>query len=101
MRKKRPLSSTVESAGEVADGEIITVPLGSAAFCSAAVVAPEHMAPTMADTPSEVMRRSAAVVAAPASMQVESPRTAVTVLPSRKSPESETSAMASSAPEAM
>ena len=37
VRKKRPLSSMVDRAGEVADGEIITMPLGLATFSSIAM----------------------------------------------------------------
>ena len=78
MRKNRPLSSAVDSAGEVADGEIITTPFGTATLARIAPVTPEQSAPTMPLTPSEVIRRSATAVAAPASMQVESPRIGVT-----------------------
>ena len=101
MRKNRPLSSTVDSAGEVAEGEIMTMPLGTATLVSIAVVAPEHMAPTMPSTPSEVIRRSATATAAEASMQVESPRTEVTALPPKSRPLAVTSAIAISAPAAI
>ena len=36
VRKNRPLSSTVERPGEVAEGEIITIPFGIASFRMAA-----------------------------------------------------------------
>ena len=101
VRKNRPLSSSVESAGEVADGEIITTPFGMATFCSMAVVTPEQSPPTMAFTRSAVMRRSAAALAAAASMQVVSPRTGVTAAPPSRALLSLTSLMASSAPAAM
>ena len=52
-------------------------------------------------TPSDVISRSAAAVAAAASTQVESARTGTTVRPPRTRPDSLTSAMASSAPAAM
>ena len=48
VRKNRPLSSMVESAGDVADGEIITIPFAVATFCKTAVVTPEQSAPTIA-----------------------------------------------------
>ena len=87
-----------DSAGEVAEGEIITTPFGMPTFCRTAVVAPEHMAPMMPFTPSEVTRVSAAAVAAAGSMQVLSLRTGVTVSPSSSMPLSETSFIAISAP---
>ena len=97
VRKNRPSSSAVESAGEVAEGETMTTPLGRATFCRMAPVTPEQSAPMMAFTPSEVTRRSAAEVAAAASTQVESPRTDSTATPSSSLPESVTSFMAISA----
>ncbi len=42
MRKNRPSSSAVDSAGEVADGEIMTMPFGRATFCRTAPVTPEQ-----------------------------------------------------------
>jgi hypothetical protein len=89
------------SAGDVADGEIITIPLGTRTLFNTAVVAPEQVAPLMAETPSEVTSRSAAAVAAAASIQVLSARTDTTDLPPRKMPLSETSLIASSPPLAM
>jgi hypothetical protein len=68
-------SSKVDSAGDVADGEIIATPLAMATFCRVAMVTPEQSAPMMPLTPSDVIRRSAVAVAAAASTQVESPRT--------------------------
>ena len=79
----------------------MTTPLGSATFARIAPVTPEQSAPMIAFTPSAVIRRSAAAVAAPASMQVESARTGVTFAPPRRAPDSLTSAMASSAPAPM
>ena len=101
MRKNRPSSSAVDSAGEVAEGDTITMPLARATFCKIAPVTPEQSAPMMAFTLSAVTRRSAAAVAAAASMQVESARTEVTVAPPSNLPESVTSFMASSAPSPM
>ena len=101
VRKNRPLSSMVDRAGEVAEGEIMTIPLGMATLVRAAVVTPEQSPPTTPATPSEVMRRSMAAVAAAASTQVVSARIAVTVVPSSSLPEALTSAIAASAPGAM
>ncbi len=86
VRKNRSLSSTVDRAGEVAEGEIIGMPFGTATFASTAEVTPEQSAPTIATTPSAETRRSAAAVAAAESMQVESARTASSLRPSRKLP---------------
>ena len=101
VRKNRPLSSAVERPGLVAEGEIITIPFGTATLARIAPVAPEHIAPTMPATPSEVTTRSPTAVAAAASMQVESPRTGSTVVPSRSRPLSDTSDIAISAPAAI
>jgi hypothetical protein len=101
VRKKRPLSSTVDSAGEVAEGDTMTMPFGTATLVRIEVVTPEQSAPTMPSTPSEVIRRSAAALAAALSMQVESARIEVTDMPSISAPLSVTSAIASSAPSAM
>ena len=92
------MSSTVERAGEVADGEIITTPFASATFCKTAVVTPEQSAPIMALTPSAVISRSAVAVAAAASTQVESPRTEIIFEPPIKAPLSLASFIANSAP---
>ena len=103
MRKKRPLSSLSlwDRPGEVADGEIMTTPLASATLFRIAPVTPEQSAPMMPFTPSAVIRRSAAAVAAPASIQVESARTDSTVAPPSRAPLSLTSDIASSAPAAI
>ncbi len=101
MRKNRPLSSAVDSAGEVAEGEIITMPFGTATLASTAPVTPEQSAPMIATTPSLVIRRSAAAVAAAASTQVLSARTGTSVLPSSHLPLSLISVIASSALSAM
>jgi hypothetical protein len=77
VRKNRSPSSTVDSAGEVAEGEIMTMPFGTATLVRIEVVTPEQSAPTMPSTPSDVIRRSAAAFAAALSMQVLSARTAV------------------------
>ena len=68
------MSSIVVSAGDVADGDIIDTPLGTATLLAIAVVTPEQSAPKIATTSSEVIKRSAAAVAASASIQVESAR---------------------------
>ena len=101
VRKKYPRSSIVLSAGVDAEGETRVTPLGTATLLATAMVTPEQSAPMIAATPSEVIRRSAAAVAAAVSMQVESPRTETTFLPPRNLPDREASDMASSAPEAM
>jgi len=81
VRKKYPLSAIVDSAGEVADGEIIVTPLGTATLLAIAVVTPEQSAPMIPATLSEVISLSAAVVAAAASMHVESARTTLIFCP--------------------
>ena len=101
MRKKVPLSSMSVSAGEVADGEIMVTPFGMVTLLATAVVTPEQSAPMMATTPSVLSRRSAAALAAAASMQVESARTPTSVSPFRNWPLSLTSFSASSALSAM
>ena len=86
------------SAGEVADGETMTTPFGIATLLAMAVVTPEQSAPMIAATfcaGDEVA--CAAVVAAAASMQVESARTGLRVMPPGSLPESEASLKASSA----
>ena len=101
VRKNRPLSLTSDSAGEVADGEIITTPFGSATFLSTAPVTPEQSAPMIATTLSCVTRRSAAEVATDELTQVELARSVLTVSPFRNLPESLTSCAAASAPAAI
>ena len=91
----------VERAGDVAEGEIITIPFGRATLVNAAVVTPEQSPPTTPATLSEVIRRSIAEVAAAESTQVVSALTAVTFVPSSNLPDSETSAIAASAAGAM
>ena len=99
--KNEEKSKLVSAADEVADGEIITMPFAMATFCRTAMVTPEQSAPTMALMPSEVIMRSAPAVAAAASVQVESARTAVTLEPFMKAPESVTSFIAISAASAI
>ena len=70
------MSLNVESAGEVAEGDTITTPAGTATLFATAVVTPEQSAPTMAATFCGFTSCCAAVVAAAASMQVESARRA-------------------------
>src|SRR6056297_1693648 len=79
----------------------MTMPLARTTLLSTAVVAPEQVAPLMPWTPSDVIRRSAAAVAAAASMQVLSPRTVTTSRPPRKMPLSDTSLIAISPPSAI
>ncbi len=86
-------------AGEVAEGETITTPFGTATELAMAMVTPEQSAPMIAATFSAVTRRSAAAVAAAASMQVESARTAL--IGPASTPASLTSAKANSALSAM
>jgi hypothetical protein len=99
VRKNRPSSGSVVSAGEVAEGEIITMPFGMATLVSIARVTPEQSPPMMPLTPSAVIARSAAAVAAAASVQVSSPRTGMKLWADL--PEAFTSAIASSAAAAM
>src|SRR6476469_6236025 len=87
----------VESAGEVAEGETITTPAGIAALLAMAVVTPEQSAPTMAATFWALTSCCAAVVAAAASMQVESARVGVRVMPPGSLPAAEASFNANSA----
>ena len=98
VRKNKPSSSAVDRPGDVADGEIITTPFARATFAKIAPVTPEQSAPMMASTLSAVTRRSAADVAAPASMHVLSARTEITFAASSNMPEAVTSAIAISAP---
>ena len=74
------------------------MPFGIATLVKVAVVTPEQSPPTIPETLSDVIKRSAAAVAAPASTQVVSARIAVTVEPFINEPEADTSAMAASAP---
>jgi hypothetical protein len=90
------LSSNVVKPGDVADGEIITTPLGTATFDAIAPVTPEQSAPIIAATPPDI-RPSAADVAAAESTHVESALTGVIVSPPKSEPESEASLKASSA----
>ena len=101
VRKNRPSSSAVDKAGEVAEGDTITMPFGRATFCKTAPVTPEQSPPMMPLTASDVTIFSAAVWAAAASTQVESPRTDVNVQPFSALPEAFTSAIAASAALAM
>ena len=96
--KNKPLSSAVDRPGDVADGEIITTPFASATFAKIAPVTPEQSAPMIPFTPSEVISRSAAAVAAAASIHVLSARTEVTEAPPNSFPLSVTSFIANSAP---
>ena len=75
----------------------MTTPAGTATLLAMAVVTPEQSAPTIAATFCEFTSCCAAVVAAAASMQVESARIGVRVMPPGSLPESEASFSASSA----
>ena len=88
----------INSASYYGSVDAITTPFAVATFWSTAVVTPEQSAPMIALTPSEVIRRSAVDVAAPASTQVESPRTGEIVDPPMKAPLSLASFIASLAP---
>ena len=92
------MSSTVDRPGDVAEGEIITIPLAIATLAKIAPVTPEQSAPIIPLTLSEVINFSALAEATAESMHVESARTAVTVEPLKSSPDAETSAIAASAP---
>ena len=73
--KNYPLSAMVVKAGDVAEGEIIGTPFGTATLLATAVVTPEQSAPMIPATFSAVTSLSAAAVAAALSIQVESART--------------------------
>ena len=94
--KKKPLSAKSVKPGEVADGDIITTPFGTATFFAIAPVTPEQSAPIIAFTPPAI-RPSAAATAAAESTQVESARSVIIVEPFNSEPESEASLKASSA----
>ena len=87
----------VVKAGEVAAGDTMTTPPGIAALLAAAIVSPEHSGPTSATTFSALTIRSAALAAAVASAQVESPCTMTSLRPSRIPPWSSTCLTASDA----
>ena len=67
--KNRPLSSAVVKAGDVAEGDIIGTPLGTATFDKIAPVTPEQSAPIIADT--WLTKTSAAAVAAAADEKIQ------------------------------
>ena len=90
----------VDRPGEVADGEIITMPFGIATFCRMAPVTPEQSPPMMPFTPSATSF-SPFATARPLSIQPVSARTGVTVALSSSLPDLVTSSMASSAPSPM
>jgi hypothetical protein len=71
------LSGSVDKAGDVAEGEIIKIPLGIATFFRTAVVTPEQSAPIIALFYQRLLDVSAAACAAAASTHVESALTAV------------------------
>ena len=91
------MSSISVNAGDVADGDTIVTPFGIATLLAIAVVTPEQSAPIIPATRSEVIKRSAADVAAAASIQVESALTTSIVEPFNNLPESEASLKAISA----
>ncbi len=90
------MSSRVVNPGEVAEGEIITTPFGTATFDAIAPVTPEQSAPIIAATPCEITP-SAAAVAAAESTQVESALITEIFSPPNSEPESEASLKANSA----
>ena len=90
------MSAKSVKPGDVADGEIITTPLGTATFVAIAPVTPEQSAPIIAAIPCEI-RPSAADWAAAESTQVESALIGLIVYPPKSEPESEASLNASSA----
>ena len=94
--KKYPLSFRSVNPGDVADGEIITTPFGTATLVAIAPVTPEQSAPIIATTPFET-KPSAAVVAAAESTQVESALSTDIFCPPSSLPESDASLKASSA----
>ena len=94
------MSARSVKPGEVADGEIITTPFGTATFEAIAQVTPEQSAPIIAATPPAI-KPSAALVAAAESTQVESALDTEIVSPPSSEPESEASLNASSADAAM
>ena len=96
VRKNKPLSSKVVNPGEVADGDIITIPLETATLLAIAPVTPEQSAPIIAATPWDT-NPSAAVVAAAESTQVESALIGLIFSPPSNEPESEASLKANSA----
>ena len=71
--KNHPPSSRVLRAGDVADGEIATTPLGTSTLVITAPVLPEQLGPIIAITFSSLIRRSASAIATAASIQTESP----------------------------
>ena len=94
--KKSPLSSRSVRPGDVADGDIITTPFGTATLVAIAPVTPEQSAPIIATTPPDT-KPSAAAVAAAESTHVESALSALIVDPPSNEPESDASLNASSA----
>ena len=71
--KNHPPSSRVVNAGEVADGEIETIPLGTRTLVITAPVLPEQLGPIIAITFSSFIKRSASAVATAGSIHTESP----------------------------
>ena len=94
--KKYPLSLRSVKPGDVADGEIITTPFGTATLVAIAPVTPEQSAPMIAKTPFDT-KPSAAVVAAAESTHVLSALSIIIDFPPSNFPESEASLNASSA----
>jgi hypothetical protein len=56
VRNNKPLFSMVDNAGNVADGEIIRIPMVVALFCERVGVTPDQSAPMIALTPLEVSK---------------------------------------------
>ena len=97
VRQKVPLSGTLLRPGEVADGDTIKIPFGTATFALIAPVTPEQSAPIIAVTPCAT-RSSAAAVAAAESTQVESASKIVIDSPPKRFPEFDASSNAILAP---
>ncbi len=97
VTNEESLTSIVQiNAGDVADGEIITTPFGTATLVAIAPVTPEQSAPMIAKTPLDT-NPSAAVVAAAESTHVLSALSIIIDFPPNNFPESEASLNANSA----
>ena len=77
--KNQPPSSKVVRAGEVADGEIETIPLGTNTLVITAPVLPEQLGPIIAITLSSFTIFSACAIATAGSIHTESPCTTLIV----------------------
>ena len=98
--KKNPLSSKEVNEADVAAGEIITIPLGTAASNKIVSVTSEQTPPNIALTPWEIISFATAL-ATEESLQVVSTFTTVIVSPFNKDPDAEASLNAISAESAI